>query len=255
VKRFLVALALSLAVPAAHAQSPRGETVTRTPEFNGERASAPIPPELHVRNEGGSDGAGLCVISSMLANGQYQKVPGLEGGKNSALWRTAKSRPGGYGPGKLINLVRETLPNEKYASFENCDEETLDRLSRQGYPIGAVMAWGQGYNGRISHMISLVHYRKGGNACVVDNNFPGEYHWMPATEEYLRRFQANGSWAFIWTRLPPIVRVAAVGLGILGGGVLLFFAAVQLGAAAVTLFFEPRPREPEPAPGPVPVFS
>lgn len=246
----VVAAALSQAT-AVRAQTPdrRGEVVTRVPEYRGERASAPIPPGQHVRNEGGSDGAGLCVISSMLANGQYQEVPGLEGAKQSQFWQTAKSRPGGYGPDKLIGLIRETLPGEKYASLLNASPEDLDRLSRAGYPIGGVMAWGQGYPGRISHMISLAHYRKDGNACIVDNNFPGEYHWMPAAE-YDARFRANGSWAFIWTRLPTPAVITLTAAGI-GAAVLFGLAGAQLLAAAGLLAHESQ--EPDPYFDPIPI--
>jgi hypothetical protein len=232
-------LVMLLVVPGpSRAQTPdrRGEVVTRVPEYQGERASAPIPPEMHQRNEGGSDGAGLCVISSCLANGLYQGVPGLADGKASAFWRAAKSRPGGYGPDKLVNLVRETLPGEKYASIESAGPDDLDRLSRAGYPIGGVMAWGQGYPGRISHMVSLIHYRKGGRACIVDNNFPGEFHWLPA-EEYDARFRANGSWAFLFTR-PPVVAVAGVSLALLAAFI-LFCAGTGEAAAAGVLWVEP----------------
>jgi hypothetical protein len=181
-----------------------GEVHTQTPYYNGERLSAPLSldPARQIKNEGGSNGAGLCVISSVLANGQYQGVPGLEGGKQSVLWRTAKSRWGGYSPDKLKSLVNEVMPNEKWASYYGPDTGVLDTLSRQGYPIGATMNTGERYGGMpISHMVSLVHYRKGGTAAVVDNNFPGEYTWMPASE-YDRRWKGWGGegWAWIWTR-------------------------------------------------------
>lgn len=225
-KRLTLVLALLL-VPAlaGYGQTPdsRGEVVLREPAYRGDRASAPIPPELHVRNEGGSDGAGLCVIASILANGQYQGVPGLAGGKDSALWRTAKSRPGGYHPDKLERLVNETVPGEKWASYYGPDATVLDRLSREGYPIGATMNTGRQYNySRIAHMISLLHFRTGGWACVFDNNFPGVYSWMPA-DEFIRRWKDYGNgWAWIWTRKAALAArsVAAV--------VLILAAAVVL---------------------------
>lgn len=212
-------VALALLVPASvQAQTPdhRGEVVLDRPVYQGEKASAPIPPSQHVRNEGGSDRAGLCVISSVLANGMYQKVPDLnlrgndgQAGKGSLLWRTAKARPGGYSPEKLKALVQEVMPGEKYASYVGTgspqDQANLERLSRAGYPIGATMNTGSLYNyAPIHHMISLVHYRKDGWACVVDNNRPGHYSWMPASE-FNRRWPDMGmAWMWIWTRLPPL---------------------------------------------------
>lgn len=205
--RVLIAcLALVVSASDASAQRPdrRGEVAIDSPEYQGVKANAPIPAELHIRNEGGSDGAGLCVISSILANGRYQHVPGLEGGKESALWRSAKERPGGYYPEKLAALVDEVMPGEKYASYVGTDPKILEELSAKGYPIGATMNTGALYNyAPIHHMISLAHYEhgKGKWACVVDNNDPGKFHWMPS-EEYDRRWIDGGEgWAWIWTAM------------------------------------------------------
>lgn len=205
----ILAALLLLAAPAF---AQRSETHLAEPVYQGERASAPIPSSLHVRNEGGSDGAGLCVISSVLANGMYQGVPGLDvagpdgkAGKGSQLWKTAKSRPGGYWPERLNALVNELMPNELKASYSGNDPSVLDRLSRDGYPIGATMGTGERYGwGPISHMISLLHFRSSGSACVVDNNFPGEFTWMSA-DEFVRRWTMGGEgWAWIWTRKPGL---------------------------------------------------
>ncbi|WP_422923715.1 hypothetical protein [Singulisphaera sp. PoT] len=214
--RFSIALAVLLQPTLALAQgSPdnRGEIALPSPTYRGETASAPIPKEFHVHNEGGSDGAGLCVISSILCNGRYQGVPNLgvidpsipigQGGKDSPLWRSAKAAPGGYSPDKLERLLDRVLPDEKWASYVGTDTDVLDRLSRAGYAIGATMNTGALYQYQpIHHMISLVHYRKGGMACVVDNNDPGKYHWMPASEFDRRWIDGGIGWAFIWTRKP-----------------------------------------------------
>lgn len=227
-KKFLFFLACLAIGSPAHAQADhRGEIVTDSATYRGIKASAPIPPEMHIKNEGGSDGAGLCVPSSIIINGRYQKVPGLAGGKDSALWRAAKAAPGGYHPSKLANLVERVMPGEKYASFVGtgsaADRELLEKLSRKGYPIGATMNTAYLYNySPIHHMISLIHYRQNGWACVVDNNAPGKYSWMPAAE-WNRRWPDQGTaWAWIWTRLPS--RNASL----LGGSTLILIAAAIL---------------------------
>jgi hypothetical protein len=216
----------------------RGEVVLREPAYQGVRASAPIPAQLHVKNEGGSDGSGLCVIASVLANGQYQGVPGLgkpnergEAGKGSTLWATAKSRRGGYWPERLEQLINEILPGEKWASYYGRDTAVLDKLSREGYPIGATMNTGRQYGyQRIAHMISLLHYRKGGTAAVLDNNFPGVYSWMPAAEFDRRWISGDGNgWAWIWTRKPGT-------LGPADGGALIVLVAGAAGAVLILLF-------------------
>lgn len=235
-----VVLALIFLPCVAVAQTPdrRGEIVSEKPEYRGERASAPIPPSMHVRNEGGSDGAGLCVVSSILANGLYQQVPSLnvpnakgEAGKGSQLWRAAKAAPGGYYPEKLARLIQSdpVLRHEKYASYLGTgspkDLEMLERLSKAGYPIGATMNTGALYGYQpINHMISLVHYRRNGVAMVVDNNRPNMYSIMPASE-WERRWPDHGvAWAWIWTRLPTTgqaVFISATFLGCLGAAIII----------------------------------
>lgn len=251
--RRLLLLAALLAAPiAARAQAPdaRGEAVLDRPEYRGTTASAPIPAELHTRNEGGSDGQGLCVIASILTNGRYQRVPGLEGGKDSQLWREAKARPGGYHPQKLEALVDRVHPDEKWASYYGPDAAVLDRLSRQGYPIGATMNTGANYGyRRIAHMVSLLHYRSGGLACVADNNFPGKYSWMPAAEFDRRWVDHGAGWAWIWTRMPAAIAAAP------GPFILLLLAAAAAVIAGrkaregATDDDAEREREPEPESG------
>jgi hypothetical protein len=234
-RRLLIAALAWIAFTAptiASAQAPdaRGEEYHREPQRDGERASAPIPPEMHVRNEEGSGPGpdGLCVISSVLANGMYQRVPGMDidgpddegqtkAGKGSDLWRTAKGRWGGYSPSKLEALIAETNPAEKWGSYVGADPSILDDLSRQGYPIGATMNTGRLYRyAPIHHMVSLIHYRTGGQACVVDNNNPGVYSWMPAVEFAKRWIDGGTGWAFVWTRRPPSLssRVLIIALAV-----------------------------------------
>jgi hypothetical protein len=197
-------LVLSFVSVQTQAQDFRGEIATRSTTYRGTTANAPIPPEFHIRNEGGSDGAGLCVISSILANGRFQDVPGLERGKDSELWRTAKVRPGGYSPAKLEALVNEVMPDELWASSVGTDPSILAKLSALGYPIGATMNTGSSYYYQpIHHMISLVHYDNEW-ACVVDNNDPGKYHWMPASEFAKRWIDGGVGWAWIWTRAKQV---------------------------------------------------
>ena len=208
IPKIVVVVALVFASPAfAQAPDQRGEisipatSPDSVPTYRGIHANAPIPSKMHQRNEGGSDGAGLCVICSIVINGRFQGIPEP---LLKELWETAKSRPGGYSPGNLAALLREVCPAEKYASYIGTDPEVLERLSKQRFPIGATMNTGALYRYKIiAHMISLIHFQRDSLACVVDNNDPGFFHWMPS-DEFLRRFVDGGiGWAFTWLRKPP----------------------------------------------------
>jgi hypothetical protein len=230
-------LALILACAPAYGQQPadpdrRGEAILSQPAYQGRTANAPVPTQLHVKNEGGSDGAGLCVYASVVINGAYQGVADLAGLKESALWRRAKSRPGGSYPQKLAADIDATYGPDapKYAQYYGPDSNVLDQWSGQGYPIGATMNTGRQYGYKpIAHMVSLIHYREGENACVVDNNFPGVYSWMPSAE-FVRRWKTAGDgWAFIWLQKPGGDSAAGEGPGLL----LLILPALSL---AIVIF-------------------
>lgn len=226
---WLAALALALPLRVS-AQTPdrRGEVALDMPTYRGVTANAPIPPELHIRNEGGSNGAGLCVISAILSNGMYQRVPGLEGGKRSLLWRTAKGRPGGYSPQKLEALLKEVLPGEKWLSVQGDATDVIERYNRLGYPAAATMSTGRQYGYMpIHHFVQPVH-ADADLVCVVDNNDPGKYHWMPRAE-YDRRYPDGlTGWTFIWLRSPK----AAVRLALSSAAVLLIAAGAIVASAS-----------------------
>lgn len=237
----LVVLCVAALGPIGHAQTPdrRGEVVTTAPEYHGREANAPIPPEVHFHNEGGSDGAGLCVICSVILNGIYQGVPGLDvpgrdertgrdvGGKGSELWLAAKRAPGGYSPEKLAELVKRVMPGERYVSYLGDDYEVLKKLSAQGYPVAVTMSTGSLYGYRtVAHMVSGIHFDDD-YACIVDNNDPGRYYWMPK-QEFLRRWMTGGiGWAWWWLR-HPLLRLAAYGAVHFIGPILLLLASACL---------------------------
>ncbi|OJW20464.1 MAG: hypothetical protein BGO49_04445 [Planctomycetales bacterium 71-10] len=197
---------LATAGPARAQQLPTGraEVVTTEPRLGSVVANAPIPAEMHIRNEGSDvDGAGLCVISSILANGMYQGVPGLESGKGSELWKRAKAEPGGYYPEKLEKLLKEVLPDEKWFSWEGEGTDLVRAYNAKGYPVGSTTNTGELYEGKpVHHMISDAHLDEA-VACIIDNNDPGKYRWVTAAE-FARRFPDGGKgWGFVWLRLPP----------------------------------------------------
>lgn len=230
----LLLLTLLLAAAPAHAQllDGRREQHRETPDYGGIRANAPIHPDLHRQNEGGSDRQGLCVIASVETNGKHQGVPGVD-----RLFPIAKTRPGGYSPDKLQRLLDEVLPDEKWASYVGTNTAVLDDLSARGLPIGATMNTGELYRWQpIHHMVSLVHFNSNQDrACVVDNNKPRVFSWMTAREFARRWIDGGTDWAFVWTRRPPVSLKSA--------GITLWLAA-----AACLLLAATRARAGDPEP-------
>ena len=176
------ALALAFALtPAASlfGQTQTRESRTRTPEHpSGITAAAPIPVELHQRNTGGSDGAGLCVIASAKTAGAYLGWTA----ELQALWDEAKRRPGGYYDGKFDQLARDAAPGLRYAHYHGSNYEVLKRLSELGVPFGVTMDTGDLYGGqRISHMVTGAHFDDQWT-CHIDNNSPGLFTWTTRSE-------------------------------------------------------------------------
>lgn len=204
----------------------------------GRTVQCPIPGKLRKRNEGGSDGAGLCVVASQVCDGNWQAMVS----EMANFWRAAKSRPGGYWPGRLKKLVGELHPEIKYLSYEGREIDWMQIWLGYGVPVGVTYGTGRGYQyQKISHMVSLVGLWTD-YAAVIDNNFPRWVAWMPRAE-FDRRFVMTGGygWGFLWRKLmrdggapetegAAFAILAAAGLGIGGLGML---GAAGLGALAI----------------------
>lgn len=215
------------------AQTPdnRGEVATRTDSWQGQHASAPIPDKFHIRNEGGSDGLGLCVYASAVMAGATQGVADLAELKQSALWKHAKSRPGGSWPEKLAKDLNTVYPFEKYGErwqqYVGTDFDILAQWSDQGRVVCSTMNTGALYNYKpIHHMINVIGFKRGGYAGVVDNNEPGVRRWMPAKEFERRAIDGGTAWFFSWDKLPAAARSVTAWVA---------FALLAVGSVAILL--------------------
>lgn len=216
---------------SARAQEPdaRGEVVTDTPTYKGVTANAAIPADQHFRNEAGADGAGLCVYASNTIDGVYQDVPELRDGRESKLWKYVKGRPGGSYPEKFEADLKAVGFETAWFQFEGTSDEALAFIrhyNEQGLPVGVTMNTGALYEYQpIHHMVSLIHIDDS-LVCIVDNNDPGKYHWMPR-EEFSRRFMDGPKGWFVvilYGGRPPSLAPNAK----MAGGALLLAAAAML---------------------------
>ncbi len=211
--KFAFALLLSLAAAVALAQSPIGATVTKdakTPD--GTPVQLDLPVRLHLKNTGGSDGAGLCVFTSITHSATWQSVTALDHFRD---WMTRY--PGGGWPEKVDAMIakitkEKSAPAVKYLQVEDDDLEILKLACRTGRMPGVTYSFSPSgrYGGqRIAHMVTLLHASDSW-FCVLDNNFPGTYEWMTPAE-FRRSYLGGGrsGWSVILLNPgpPPLPKV------------------------------------------------
>lgn len=162
-----------------------------------------LPGDQHLKNIGGSDGAGLCVFTSISHSARWQRVDVLE---NFQAWM--KQYPGGGWPDKTAQKIAQ-LAKERgvtpppFIQVEGGREvlEILKAAIDSGRMPAVTYSFSPTgrYGGKkIAHMVSLVHLDEQ-YAVILDNNFPGEatYEWC-SIDEFLRSFTGGRSgWAVI----------------------------------------------------------
>lgn len=166
-------------------------------------AVADLPASQHHKNVGGSDGAGLCVYTSMWHASLWQDEIALYG-----LRKWCESRPGGSYPEKLARDItsfckQQNLTEPPYVQFTNGDPSLLELALKTGRMPGVTYDGRDDfYRGRISHMVNLV-YLDQTKAAILDNNRPGVFVWMSRADFLSRWKGGGGGWAVILLRSPP----------------------------------------------------
>lgn len=222
----------TFATSAVFAQQAR-EVETTVPEYQGVRAMVPIPAEFHIKNEGGVDGAGLCVIASSVIDGSYQGVPEFVDVKSSKVWRLAKEREGGYYPAKLDELFKDAGVTTPYLQAEGSAAELMPVIRhylKLGVPVALTMKYGDRYGQNIHHMVSCIHLDDS-IACIVDNNFPNVYFWMTVDEFAYRLVDGPAGWVVVLL----YGFAAGVSIAVVVAAGLFLFGGFAFGAAAVVV--------------------
>lgn len=217
-KAFILAALLLLALPCmATAQA----HVTKDGiAKDGTTVALDLPVALQLENTGGSDGAGLCVFTSIGRAAAWQNVTALQGFRDYM-----RNFPGGGYPEKVDAYVQKLCkklgePVPKYLHYRGRSLEPIRLALKTGRM--ACVTYGVSptyrYNGRkIYHMVDIVAAGVGkgpdgkGWWCVSDNNFPGTYEWMTESQ-FERAFNFTGEgWAVILLAPcpPPVPKVGA----------------------------------------------
>lgn len=190
---------------AAHAAAVAGSFAPLAPPAAPDQtlAAADLPAALHMRNKGGSDGAGLCVFTSIEHCAAWQNVPELAGFQ---LWMTRK--PGGGYPSKVDQMLaafcrEKGVPVPAYVQHEGGDERVLELAIKTGRMVAVTYGGSDDfYRSYIAHMVNLVHL-DAQRAAILDNNRPGVFVWMTRAD-FLKRWKAGGGgWAVVLLASPP----------------------------------------------------
>lgn len=160
-----------------------------------------LPSTEKKKNVGGSDGAGLCVFTSIEYAARWQCERSL-----FELQKYMTKFPGGGYPEKVDTILHRFAPGAKYGQHTGGDPAVLDAILASGR-IACVTYDGHDPhygNQSIAHMVALVHFDKKW-ACVSDNNYTGDdqFVWM-SREEFVTRWKGNhGGWAVFLISPPP----------------------------------------------------
>lgn len=180
---------------------------------SGAEVDCDLPAERHLKNKGGSDGAGLCVFTSIDMASDWHSEPVLQGFRD---WMT--KYPGGGYPSKVSEMIRRIstergLPEPKYIQLQGSDLEVLAAAVQRGHM--ACVTYGISptgrYNGQtIAHMVNCVAARAGSQKlwAILDNNYPGTIEWMTESQ-FARAYTTNGGgWSVILLKQgpPPVPR-------------------------------------------------
>lgn len=167
-----------------------------------------LPGDLHLKNIGGRDGAGLCVFTSLAHAARWQAVRLLEDFRD---WM--RQYPGGGYPSKVEKMITKKAqesgqPEPEYVQIEGTDLEMLRMACRTGrmpcvtYSFSPTKRYG---GARIAHMVNLVHADDKGNFGVLDNNYPGadKIEWMSEAEFKKTYTGGRQGWSVILLSPPP----------------------------------------------------
>ena len=170
---------------------------------NGEPIQIDLPGEQHLRNKGGSDGAGLCVFTSIDHAARWHGEDSLVGFRD---WMT--KHPGGSWPEKTDKMIQKICQERgktapPYLNVSGADIDLIEKALAAGHLVAntyAISPTGRYGGARIAHMVNTVH-AKNGQFGVLDNNHPGadRIEWM-SREEYQR---TEPNWVVILLRHGP----------------------------------------------------
>jgi hypothetical protein len=175
------ALLLALALVGAKA-------TVNGPTWQGHHVQADLPDSQHLRNTVGINGMGLCVWTSLDHAARYQDAKKLINIRDRM-----RSQLGGGWPSRVTKIIERDCPDVSIAQYQGRDPTFLDVAMRTKRMACVTYGYSERYHGTISHMVNLVYLDKEWG-CILDNNFPRTYEWMPRSECLKRIGHPRGSY-------------------------------------------------------------
>lgn len=180
--------------------APVGAVVIDGPTHAGQDVQTDLPVSQRIHNRGGSDGAGMCVMSSIEMAARYA---GLEQMRGLRDW--CARQPGGASPGKVDRQIPEYcksqgIPVPPYVQYTGPADVAALRTVLAGNRVACVTYSGHDgvrYRGNIAHMVCCVGAKE--QIAILDNNDIGdnELLWMPESD-FVSRWGGNDVWMFAW---------------------------------------------------------
>lgn len=180
-----------------------GDTIAG-PTYEGRALQCDLPGSQHLKNTGGSDGAGLCVFTSIDMASRWQNVLSTQGFRDYMT-----KFPGGGYPQKVDEYIKKICKEKncdvpQYTQITDGNMDVLDLALRTNRIACVTYGYSPRYGQKINHMVCLVHLDEK-YACILDNNFPGEdkYEWITRADFKERWLMQSGGWGFIFLDPPP----------------------------------------------------
>jgi len=197
-----------------HASATAGPFLADGNQHDGEAVTCDLPISEHLRNKVGRDGLGLCVFTAIEHAARWANEPALIGFRD---YMTQK--PGGGWPEKVDEMIPQFAasqhrPTPRYVQHTGGDAEFLRLALRTGRYVCVTYNGRDGvfYRGTIAHMVNLVHLTEKW-AVVHDNNYPGQWLWMPPADFFERWRGSGGGWAIVLLNPgPPPIPVNRVAI-------------------------------------------
>ncbi len=164
---------------------------------DGKVEALDLPESEKKRNVGGSDGAGLCVFTSIEYCARWQNERRL-----FDFQKQMRQELGGGYPEKVDKMMKKYAPGVPYIQDTSKDYELIKLAVQTGRMVGVTYdGKDPHYSGSIAHMVTLA-WADDTWVAITDNNFPkdNEHVWM-SVPEFMKRF--GDGWCVILLAPPP----------------------------------------------------